>query len=213
MAIRLNSHFTRKTAFRWNARSRTDDGTDAPQFNVHYAAAVCLDRALSLSAVLPAFLLQLLERQRVSADSPPPHTRKLRASLHESALPHGDPALTAHRVFGRGPVVTYRLSAGLLSCLPRRTPSVPALSGSHRSAMDQLPCARLCMEGHLRQRRRAQYASDVDACGIASAQLPAIQPVCGNRYTHPHLCAVRRASGRRLAREDSAGTARILERP
>src|SRR5271163_1431194 len=46
-----------------------------------------------------------------------------------------------------------------------------ALPGRHHSPLGQLPSARLCMEGHFRQRGRAQHLATLVACGQPPAQL------------------------------------------
>src|SRR5271156_280231 len=133
--------FHSKTPFYSKRGSGASHAIVTTQCPAGHAAALRMDRALPLYAILSALLLQLLEPERIPADPPPPHTGKLRPSLYEPALPHGNSALAAHRVFGRGAVAADRLPAGLLPRLSLRTPPPSALPGGHHPAVGQLPCA------------------------------------------------------------------------
>src|SRR5271170_3488941 len=130
---------------------RLADAIDSKKRAAGYPAALRVDHVLPLPSLLPALLLQLLEPRRISADPAPRHVGELRAPLHESALSHRHSSLAAYRFLRHAALPLDRISTRILSRLSFWTFPPSALSSRHYSAVGQLSCARVCVEGDLRQ--------------------------------------------------------------
>src|SRR5271156_5937181 len=178
----------------------------------HHRPAAGLGRRVSAGALPADVLLQLLVSLRSRNHRAFLEPRQLQRAPDQARLLGN---VAAFHVDCRPRDVLLhaaRLSARLLSLVPRRRKKRPLLSASNYSAVGQLSGARLRLEDDPRHRRRPEHAPAICAPHQSSSRFPALQPVRGRSYIDAHLYPLHILTHLRIARAHSAQPGRSLAR-
>src|SRR5581483_7591588 len=180
------------------ASPRTTSDVFACVSRCSHGSAACLGGHVPAAAVRASVLLQLLDGITGAGDRSFLDSGQLPRTAAGECLPANSVSLDVDRGAGDDLLSAPRISASVLPLVSHAKKKRPAVSARNHPAVGQLSGARVRVEDDPGQRWRAQHPAAVRACDVASAAVPALQPVRGRADANAHLYAFCVSSDLRL---------------